>query len=214
MTNIVDEVIEYIEENKVSTTEVADVLKKTGLLDENMHCIVPKKRAVGRLFYAPCFNESNWYLHYLAQSTPKNCVIYAESINCGKRALFGSLVAKYLIFYKQAKGIVTNGYVRDVHSLIKEEHPIWCCGKTPIGCFNKDTGMDKEYYEKRKKELEGAIIVADDSGVVIVKKEQLNQEFLDGLKRIENQEDIWFDCIDRRKYSTFETVCLRKYENE
>lgn len=214
MTNIVDEIIDYIEENKVSTTEIADVLNKTGLLDEKMASLTPRKRAVGRLFYAPTFNESNWYLHYFIQNAPKKCVVYAESVNCKSRALFGSLVAKYALLYRGACGIVTNGFVRDVHTLIKEDYPIWTAGTSPIGCINKDTGIDSEYYERRKKELDGAIIIADDSGVIVVKKEQLNNEFLEGLKKIEEQEDIWFDCIDRKKYSTFETVCLRRYENE
>jgi hypothetical protein len=32
------------------------------------------------------------------------------------------------------------------------------------------------------------------------------------MAKIEEQEDVWFNCIDRLKYSTFETVCLKKYE--
>jgi len=216
MKDLTDEIIEYIEENKVSSTEVADVLKKTGEVDIKLSAIVPKSRAVGRVYYAPAFNESNWYTHYFLQNAPKKHIIYVEGVNCGKRAIFGSLVAKYALLYKQARGLVVSGNLRDVHTLIKEEYPIWCWGRTPIGCVNTDTGIDEEYYNQRKKEFEGAIMIADDSGVVVVKKEQLTEDFLNGLKHIEEQEDIWFDCVDRRKFSTFETVCLKKYlkENE
>ena len=28
---------------------------------------------------------------------------------------------------------------------------------------------------------------------------------------IEQQEDIWFDCLDRLKWDTFDIVCLKKY---
>jgi 4-hydroxy-4-methyl-2-oxoglutarate aldolase len=42
----------------------------------------------------------------------------------------------------------------------------------------------------------------------------LTEGFLTALDRIEEQEDIWFDCIDRRKWDTFETVCLKRYLNE
>lgn len=212
--DIIDEIIEYIDVNRVSTTEIADVLNKTGEVDSKLRSLTPRARAVGRVHYAPAFNESNWYTHYFLQDAPKKYIVYVEGVNCGNRAIFGSLVAKYGILYKQAKGIVVSGNLRDVHTLIKEQYPIWCWGTTPIGCFNKDTGIDKEYYEKRKKEFDGAIMIADDSGVIVVKREQLTREFLDGLAKIELQEDIWFDCIDRRKYSTFETVCLRKYEEK
>lgn len=214
MTDIIDEIIEYIEVNRVSTTEIADVLNKTGEVDFKLKSISQRARAVGRVYYAPSFNESNWFTHFFLQDAPKKHVIYVEGVNCGNRAIFGSLVAKYAILYKQAKGVIVSGNLRDVHTLIKEQYPIWCWGSTPIGCFNTDTGMDKEYYEKRKKELEDAIMVADDSGVILVKKEQLTRDFLEGLAKIELQEDIWFDCIDRLKYSTFETICLKKYKDD
>lgn len=211
--NITDEIIEYIEVNRVSTTEIADVLGKTGEVDIKVKSITPRARAVGRVFYAPSFNEANWYTHYFLQDAPKKHLIYVEGVNCRDRAIFGSLVAKYALLYKQASGMVVSGNLRDVHTLIKEQYPIWCWGTTPIGCFNKDNGIDQEYYEKRKAELDGAIMIADDSGVILVKKEQLTAEFLKGLEKMECQENIWFDCVDRLKYSTFETVCLRKYEN-
>lgn len=211
---LIDKIIDYIEENKVSTTEIADVLKKTGEVDIKLNPLTPRNWAVGRVFYAPSFNESNWYTHYFLQNAPKKHIIYVEGVNCGEKAIFGSLVAKYALLYKQAKGLVVSGNLRDVHTLVKEQYPIWCWGKTPIGCVNKDTGIDKEYYEKRKEEFDGSIMIADDSGVVVVKKHQLTEEFLQGLKHIEEQEDIWFDCIDRLKYSTFETVCMRKYEQK
>ena len=210
--NLVDRIIEYIEVNRVSTTEIADILGRTGEINRKIKPLTPKKRAVGKVFYAPSFYESNWHTHYFLQEAPANSVVFVEGINCNERALFGSLVAKYVILYKQAKAIIVDGWVRDAHTLLKEEYPIWAYGATPIGCFKENSGIDQEYYEKRKQELDGAIMVADDSGVVVVKKDQLTKEFLEGLVRIETQEDIWFDCIDRLKYSTFETVCLKKYE--
>ena len=209
--DIADQIVEYIELNRVSTTEVADVLGKTGELDPQMRCLTPRSRAVGKLFYAPSFNGSNWYTHYFAQEAPQNAVLYIEGVNCGNKAIFGDLVAKYTLLYKKAKGLVVSGYVRDAHQLVKEKYPIWCWGTTPIGCNNKDTGIDDAYYQARKEEFDGAIVVADDSGVVVVKKHQLTQEFLDGVAAMELQEDIWYDCIDRLKYSTFETVCQKKY---
>ena len=40
---------------------------------------------------------------------------------------------------------------------------------------------------------------------------KITEEFYKKLEQIEYQEDIWFDCIDRRKWNTFDTVCLKKY---
>lgn len=209
-----DEIIHYIEINRVSSTEVADALKKSGELDSRLKPLISKKRAVGRVYYAPSFNGSNWYTHSFLQDAPLDHIIYVEGVNCAEKAIFGSLVAKYAILYKQARALVVSGKVRDAHTLVKEEYPIWAWGVGIIGCVNTEEGFDEEYYKRRKKELDGAILVMDDSGVVLVRKEQLTKEFLDKLAEMELQEDIWFDCIDRRKFSTFETVCLKKYLDE
>lgn len=212
--DLTDNIIDYIEKNRVSSTEVADCLGKTGLLDPKLKPILPKKRAVGKVFYAPSFNGSNWYTHYFLQHAPENHIIFIEAINCGEKSTIGSLVAKYAMLYKRAKGIINLAPIRDAHELIKEEYPIWTYGFSPIGLKNIDNGLDENLYQQKKAEYEGSIIVADDCGVVIVKKEQLTEDFLQALKNIEEQEDIWFDCLDRLKYSTFEIVCQKKYLNK
>ena len=104
--------------------------------------------------------------------------------------------------------------MRDAHRLIKEKYPIWCKGFTPVGCFNteNETPMNPEIVKDRMNRIDGAIMVCDDSGVVIIPKEEINEEFYQKLIDIEEQEDIWFDCIDRRKWDTFDTVCLKKYK--
>ncbi|MNU05326.1 hypothetical protein D3C72_2500850 [compost metagenome] len=66
----------------------------------------------------------------------------------------------------------------------------------------------------RKEIFDGSIAVCDDTGVVIIPKDKHNDEFIERLEFIEEQEDIWFDCIDRKKWSTFDTVCLKKYKTE
>jgi regulator of RNase E activity RraA len=204
-------ILEYIEQNRISSTEVADVLGKTGEIDSRLKPLIPRIRAAGKVYYAPSFNDSNWYTHFYLKDAPPCHIIYVEGVNCG-RAIFGSLVAKYAILYKQSKGMVVSGKLRDAHTLIKERYPIWCHGVSPIGCYNTDNGINSEYYAARRDELDGAIMVADDSGVILINKHHITEDLLQGLIDIERQEDIWFDCIDRLKYSTFETVCLKKYE--
>ena len=99
--------------------------------------------------------------------------------------------------------------------MFKERYPIWCTGFTPVGCFNRknETPFDEEIIKQRKEDVDGAVIVCDDSGVVLIPKEQLTEEFYKKLEAIEEQEDIWFDCIDRRKWDTFDTVCLKRYKD-
>ena len=57
-------------------------------------------------------------------------------------------------------------------------------------------------------------MVCDDSGVVMIPKQAINQTLINKLKFIELQEDIWFYCVDTLKMSTFDTVCEKKYLTE
>ncbi|OPX88182.1 MAG: bifunctional hexulose-6-phosphate synthase/ribonuclease regulator [Pelotomaculum sp. PtaB.Bin104] len=205
-------ILEYIKVNRVSSTQVADALYKTGELDPKLKVLVPGSRAVGFIHYVPAVNGSNWYTHKYLRDTPKDSVVYVEGTNCNGLAIFGSLVSKFVIIYRQASGIVVSGLLRDVHQLIKERYPIWCYGTTPIGCVNEETGFNEYAFEERKRQMDGSLIVADDTGVVLIKRKQLTEDLYHRLEFIEEQEDIWFDCIDRLKWNTFDTVCLKKYK--
>ena len=54
-------------------------------------------------------------------------------------------------------------------------------------------------------------MVCDDSGVVKIPKDIINEKLLTKLEFIEFQEDIWSYCIDTIKMTTYDTVCLKKY---
>jgi len=211
---IYEEMIGKIKENRISTTEVADCLNKSG----DLPGLMPVNRGhfkVGRVFFAYAYNESNWELHEQAQTVSPDDIVIVETHNCSDRAIFGSLVSKYLLLYRRASAVVVNGYMRDAHQIIKENYPIWCEGLTSIGCFNKKNTapMDQGMLELWRKKYEGAIAICDDGGVVLIPKERINQEFLEKLDFIELQEDIWSYCINTMKWSTYDTICLKKYLN-
>ena len=210
---IIEEIIEYIKINKVSTTEVADCLGKKGVI-QNVMPVNRGQFCVGKIKWVYAYNESNWDVHEQIREVQKGDIVYIETFDCGDRAIVGELVSKFIILYRQAEAIVTNTKMRDAHKLIKENYPIWCTGFSPVGCFNTQNPapFSLEIIEERMKNIDGAVMVCDDSGVVIIPKEQLTREFMKKLEDIEEQEDIWFDCIDRRKWDTFDTVCLKKYK--
>ena len=119
-----EQIIKYIRVNKVSTTEVADCLGKTGVLPN----VMPVNRGqfqVGKVKWVYAYNESNWDVHEQVRDTEKDDIVYIETFQCGDRAIVGELVSKYILLYRQAAAIVTNTKMRDAHRLIKEQYPIW-----------------------------------------------------------------------------------------
>ena len=215
MNNIVQEAINLIEANKISTTEVADVLGKTGQIP-NVRALNKGKFCAGAVVCLYAINNSNYELHrQLADADLNGKILFVYNVNCD-RAVFGDLVSKYILLYKRAKAIVINGKLRDAHTLIKEGYPIWCTEVTPIGCVNYQNGDDltSEQITELKAKYEGSIMVCDDSGVVMIPKEKIDQQLLSKLEFIEFQEDIWFYCLDTLKMSTYDIVCQKKYQTD
>lgn len=206
-------IIDFIKRNRVSTTELADCMGKSGAI-HNTKAINRGHFAVGNLFYVYACNGTNWDVHEQIQEVEDGDIVFVDVLDEHDKAVFGDLVSKYLLLYKQARAIVLNGLLRDAPRLIKENWPIWCDGFSPIGYINEDLKKNQSQLNKIEKQrtfYQDAIAVCDDTGVVVIPKEFHNEEFLEKMKFIEEQEDIWFDCIDRKKYSTYETVCLKKY---
>lgn len=209
--NNAEKIIDYIKRNRVSSTEVADCLDKTGALP-NVKAINRGHFRVGMVTWIYAFDESNWTIHEQTQELPEGRVLVIDDLGCNGRALFGDIVAKYLLLYKQSSALAVTGPLRDAPRLIKENWPIWCTGFTPVGCFNRKPNCEPsaDMLQSRRSYFENSIAVCDDTGVVIIPEEQ-QSGFLAKLEFIEEQEDKWYECIDRRKWSTFKTICLKSY---
>lgn len=212
MSYVSNKIIDYLVRNRISTTEVADCLGKSGALNE-IYAINKGHYIAGQIKWVYAYNESNWDFHRQICDIKEGRIIFVESFNCGNRAIFGELVSKYLLLYRQCKGIIVDGNLRDASALIKENYPIWCKGYNPEGCFNREPSesFDNSIYTKHKEKYDDAIAVCDDCGVVIIPKKYINKEFLFKLEDIENQEDIWFERLDQYKENTFEIVCQKNY---
>ena len=208
-------IIDYIKRNRVSTTEIADCLGKTGGIDN----VLPINRGhfkVGNVKWVYAYKSTNWDVHEQVIDTQEDDIVFIEAIDCENRAIIGELVSKYILLYRQAAAIVTDSKMRDAGALIRENYPIWCNGVSPVGCFNTkpEPALKETVIKEHKEKYDGAIMVCDDCGVVIIPKEYHTQEFLNKIIAMEEQEDIWFDRLDRHKENTFEIVCLKKYLNE
>ena len=143
-TTIRDEIVDYIKRNRVSSTEIADVLGKSGAI-ENIRAVNPGHFRVAPVKWVYLFEESNWPLHEQIADIDEGHVIVVDTFDCNGRGRFGDIVAKYLLLYRQSEAVVVSGNVRDAHRLIKENWPIWCEGFNPVGCFNrKPTGTIDE----------------------------------------------------------------------
>ena len=209
-----DEIIDYILKNRVSTTEIADALGKSGVFPKVLPVIQNQYR-VGRVRCVFTANNSNYAVHEQIRDINKGDVVILFAHNCDNRAIIGDLISKYILLYKGAAAIVVQGLVRDVASLRREGFTVWSEGVSPLGCFNTPTDpfpleLEKECREK----YDGGIAVCDDGGVTVIPQHMVGAEMLKRLQRIEMQEDIWFFCLDSLKWDPKKIVCDKAYFTE
>lgn len=206
-----EDIIEYININRVSSTEVADCLDKTGSI-KGVAAVNRGHFRVGKVYWVYAYGETNWHVHEQIRDMEPGSVVVISVFECKDRAVIGDIVSKFLLLYKRCSAIVVAGNVRDVNRLIKENWPVWCEGFSPIGCFNTYIDVPQlQAIEDAMAYYKNSIAVCDDTGVVIIREENQNQGLLTQLHNIEEQENIWYDCIDRLKWDTFDTICLKKY---
>jgi len=204
-----ENIISLIKTNRISTTEVSDALgKKGGLL--GVKPLNRGKFAVGEIFQCNPRNDSNYEVHKSIQSVKQNNIVLITPSNFTEVAVFGDLVAKYCLLYKQAAAIVVNGNVRDVARLIKEDYKIWSQGINPVGAVN-DNILNPAGVNDGLKDLTGGIAVCDDGGVVVIEAQEITTKTYDSLVRIEALEDLWQYCLNTLKWSTMDIVVNKRY---
>lgn len=213
---MINKIIEYIRTNRVSSTEISDVLKKTGSIpnikpmdyNNSMH-------KVGKIRCIFAFNDSNYFVHVGAKKIKKNEIVMIFCDGCKDNAIIGDLVAKFILLYKEASAIVVLGNVRDLPVLYKERYAIWCEGFNPVGVKNSFTGnFPKKLKNKILSEFEGGIAVCDLTGVVVIKKNLINKKLLDKIQFIEKQEDTWYNCLDHKKWDTKKIIVDKAYKKK
>lgn len=209
-----DKILEYCIANRVSTTEVADALGKTGVLPK-VQPINFNQFRVGPVRTIFTANNSNYAVHEQIRHVQKGEVVIIFAHKCSDRAIIGDLVSKYILLYKGAAAVVVQGLVRDAARLRREGYAVWSEGVSPLGCFNiPSEPYPADMEEQMRKSYEGGIAICDDGGVTVIPQGLLTDEMLNRLRRIEMQEDIWFFCLDTLKWDTKKIVCDKAYLTE
>jgi 4-hydroxy-4-methyl-2-oxoglutarate aldolase len=209
-----DAIMEFLQRNRISTTEVADALGKSGVLPDVRPLTSDIYRA-GTVRTVFCAHDSNYAVHEQMRAVEKDEVVVVFTHECHERAIFGDLVSKYALLYRGAAALVIDGFVRDGARLRRERYPIWARGLTPLGCFNTPTDPFPPAEETaRRLEFDRGVAVCDDGGVVVIPPNRINADMLDRLHQIEDQEDVWYYCLDTLKWDTKKIVCDRAYLSE
>jgi regulator of RNase E activity RraA len=213
--DIKEKILNYIIKNKLSTTEVADAMGKTGLV-QGVFPLNNEDYKVGSVKVCFAWDDTNYNVHKQFKEIEKDDIIFVCPYKFDDIAVLGDLMVKYALTYQQAKALIVLGKVRDVSKLYKEKFSIWSEGYTPIGCKNtkENFNLSKTFQQEMIERFDGGIAVCDAAGVVVISVRHLDEDMLNRLHLIEIQEDIWNYSLNTLGWDTKKIVCDKAYLQE
>ena len=180
------EVIRALGEQGVATIHEAQ--GRTGLLRPYMRPIYPSARVAGSAMTVLCPAGDNLMIHAAVEvCEPGDVLIVAPSLE-STHGMFGELLATSCRAHGVA-GLVIDAGVRDVTDITAMNFPVWSKAISAEGTMKSGAGsVNVEIVCAGAVVCPGDVIVGDQDGVVIVKREAATEVARLGAERISREE--------------------------
>ena len=152
------------------STDVSDAMGQKCAMDIGIRSVFqPAPAIMGFAFTVKCVNHSNTYLHDAIYSAPKGAIVVAE-VDENNYAVAGGNVCSVAQLNGIA-GFVIDGAARDLGEIRSIQFPVFARGMYPKPGGKKKEGESQVPIQCGGLEVKtGDLIVADEEGIVVVPK--------------------------------------------
>jgi 4-hydroxy-4-methyl-2-oxoglutarate aldolase len=172
---------------ELGVATVYEASGREGLIDVDLHQVIPGSRAGGPARTVRCGQGDNLMVHAVMARAQPGDVIVLTMPEPAPVALIGDLLAT------QAKGrgvagLLVDAAVRDVSDLRELGVPVWARWIRVEGATKTEVGTIDEPVEVAGTAIRpGDHVVLDDDGAVVVRRERLDEVLAASRERLEKE---------------------------
>ena len=181
---------------------------RKGLLDAKLRPIYRPASIAGTAITCEVAPGDNWMIHVAVEQCQEGDVLVVSPISPCADGYFGDLLATSLKA-RGVRGLVIEAGVRDIAALTEMEFPVWSAGVHAQGTVKETVAnVNTNIICAGQRISPGDLVVADDDGVVIIRKDKAETVLEKARQRVASEEekrarfeagDLGLDVYDMRE---------------
>ncbi len=162
---------------------------RVGLLDAHLRPIYRSASIAGTAVTCEVAPGDNWMIHVAAEQCQKGDVLVVTPTSLCHDGYFGDLLATSLQA-RGVRGLIINAGVRDIATLADMKFPVWSAAVCAQGTVKETiANVNTTIVCAGQTIVPGDLIVADDDGVVVIRKNEADAVLKKSKQRLVNEEE-------------------------